>query len=91
MTKHILIVATLMASSVTGCAESTKQAPGTMPGDMSQEAHLQEAAAHDAEAAQHEREAKRQPKVPPKMMHSKKADKESDIAEQHRKAAEDAE
>ena len=79
-----------LLSSVAACSPSTTQAPGTMPGDMSQEEHLEEAAQHDTEAARHEKHVDMQSKGPQKMEHSKRADQHSDVADQHREAAEQA-
>lgn len=92
MNKSTLIGAILLlGSSLIACSQSTQQAPGTMPGDMSHEGHLHEAEKHDAEAAKHERHVKSQSKGPQKMMHSQEAGEHSDVAEQHREAAEQAE
>ena len=91
MKTKTLIAGLFLASGLVACSQSTQQAPGTMPGDMSQEAHLQEAEKHDEEAVSHEKEGVRQTKGPQRMKHSHQADEESDIAGQHRQAAEQAE
>lgn len=85
-----IIAALFLSAGITACSQSTTQAPGTMPGDMSQEEHLEEAAKHDAEAAKHEKHVDMQSKGPQKMEHSSRADEHSDVADQHRGAAEQA-
>jgi len=85
------IIGTLfLAFSVAACSQSTTQAPGTMPGDMSQEEHLEEAAKHDAEAAKHDKHVDMQSKGPQRLEHSTQADEHSNVADQHREAAEPA-
>lgn len=91
MNTRILIASLIFGSSLVACSQSTQQAPGTMPGDMSQEEHMQAAEKHDAEAAKHEKHVETQSKGPQKMMHSKEVGEHSDVAEQHREAAEQAE
>ncbi len=84
------IAGLFLASGLVACSHSTTQAPGTMPGDMSQEQHLEEAAKHDAEASKHEKHVDMQSKGPQKVEHSHRAHEHSNVAEQHREAAEQA-